>query len=309
MDSCKNGTSESLNSANHIRHAIMKLASYRFYFRDCQDGFINNFLDLLATEKKLYPLGSGKYKSPPTSLIGLGSHNNTKTATGGEWYRAVKQFQLGQISFTDLASSLHFRGKRQHILLKKLLASSKRDMIKNSNVCLDFHEWVWQDNMSTGNSWENIDNWRFKKFDFSTSLASYTTNEDILWKHIWNASKDFITIPLDNSFSNSHAPPSGMHRRNGTDWSPLTLKIINSNSPIIIATDGGKQQDTSVAHTTASVVLGILDIRDDETVLSGEWINRDFIPLVIRGIKLPLTIGTEIATANFGEAIAACMQD
>ena len=308
------GTSSHLNTPNHILNANLKLARYGIYFRDSKDGYINSFLDILAAENKLFPIGSNQYNSPYSALLGSGLDTLLQPATGGSWYKALYKFKRGDYSFKQLADNLGFIGIKSLCRLKKLIARSKECIFDNSNNCINFHEWTWSQDANSSknttninNCWNDASTWKFRRFDLHSIKSLLHSEEDILWQDIWKCCKEHINIDFEHYFqanTNIDEIPDSY-----STWDPIIEEIMISQSPLIVATDGGKQQFADKNCTSASIVLGLLDIRIGESIQSGEWIDRPIIPLIIRGMILPTSIGVNSSSANYGEALAACMQE
>jgi len=85
--------------------------------------------------------------------------------------------------------------------------------------------------------------------------------------------------------------------------------ISQSKSPLLISSDGGHELIPKTASTnsitstltTAAFVISIADVREGETLQSGQWIHRPVIPLLSRASILPPRIGTtpsDIATSE-----------
>jgi len=82
------------------------------------------------------------------------------------------------------------------------------------------------------------------------------------------------------------------------------LKIFHSKSPIIIATDGGHETlSKNIAASSASISICIIDIKDNESIMSRESENREIIPVLIRSCR------AHSSDNNQGEALALCMQE
>jgi len=94
------------------------------------------------------------------------------------------------------------------------------------------------------------------------------------------------------------------------DRGAVLLKIFHSKSTIIIATDGGHETlNENIAVSSASISICILDIKDNESIMSREWENREIIPELIRSCTLPCELGAHNSDNNQVEALALCMQE
>ena len=93
--------------------------------------------------------------------------------------------------------------------------------------------------------------------------------------------------------------------------------ILKSNSPIFISSDGGheifNEKGTSNTNapttTTAAFVISVADIREGETIQSGQWIHRPVIPLLSRASILPSKIGTTPSDIATGELWAFALSE
>jgi len=88
------------------------------------------------------------------------------------------------------------------------------------------------------------------------------------------------------------------------------LAVYNSQSPLLIATDGGHLDSSQSPNvTSASITICILDIKECESLESAEWMNRQVIPFIMRSSILPNHIGVNPSDCNHGEAMAICLQE
>jgi len=69
-------------------------------------------------------------------------------------------------------------------------------------------------------------------------------------------------------------------------------------------------QETYVhTETSSAITICILDIKNNESLASKEWIHRPFIPILARSYILPQKIGAHKSDCNHGEAMAIRLQE
>jgi len=91
--------------------------------------------------------------------------------------------------------------------------------------------------------------------------------------------------------------------------------IFRSKSPIIIATDGSlKNIDTDKnsaqkISNSAFTTMGILNIKEGESITSGEWTTRPITPLLFRISALPNQLGDSDIDISIAECHAFLMEE
>ena len=100
---------------------------------------------------------------------------------------------------------------------------------------------------------------------------------------------------------------------NNYSWVGQCMQFfLKSKSPLIVATDGSHLTQPnleSLAKTTSGFVLCALDIKNDESISSEEWIERPVIPILSRVMILPTNFGTCDSDIAYGEFCALLMAE
>ena len=301
----KNRLSLFLGTNNHIWDAIKKLAKFGFFLRDRNDGIINRILDNLAQTKGWKPVGDKNFQGSSGALLGEGNLELTQAALGSTWYSTVKNFLKG---IWNENQSKYMVGSTGFQIIKSCHNSAKEQTIKDFTSMKSFKEWsvklnpYIKSNPLCKNQWEmhNINNLICNSLPDLEVLDNWNTEDE--WTHCINKIRINPMACLQWTRNNS------FYAKNNRG--AALLRILNSKSPLIIATDGGHEtieDDTPI--TSAAITICILDIRENETLSTREWEKREVIPILIGSCRLPNQIGAHNSDNNQGEALALCMQE
>ena len=299
----KNRISEYLGTRNHVRDAIIKIAKYGIYLRDRKDGLINRILDNIAIKLERMPIGDPDFASNEEVLLGPGVLNLTQTALGSTWHFTIKNLILGIWSEEQ---ARYMVGKEGLDLINNCLElaidQEKSDQLAMTTV----FEWSISKNHYKDNDPMEFQNWEELKIDDST-IDDVIRNINNKWSfdEIWKIGKARIQInPLECINWNRTLPCSK------NNLGEALIKIAESKSPILIATDGGHVEEANCENlTSAAITICTLDIKQNETLESGEWMHRKTIPMIMRSCILPNLIGANPSDCNHGEAMAICLQE
>ena len=106
------------------------------------------------------------------------------------------------------------------------------------------------------NSWSNPTHWKKRSILCAKQEDTTELHKEYKLDDIWNRCQENIAIPfasyLKNNINNTSRISSLYHM--------VTNTILQSQSPILIATDRGKTKSLDSDNTSSAVVLWILDI-------------------------------------------------
>ena len=284
---------------NHAREAIAKLARYGIYVRNSDEEQINEILvEIGKRNKKFLPFNHIDYKDSCTIGIGLGKDTNLQLMYGGPYHSVLKLLQANQWKSSSEISSI-----------TKLLGTSIGHLIEIRNrINLEKHDslvnllsfWEWRntafENVQTIP--EDVDSWKRQSHN-----SDHEDNQDLMHSCLqkcqinWKTHIRLVNNGRDISF-------------NQYSWNGRFLKfLMESKSPMIIATDGSHSTSEQDTKTTSSFVICTLDIKVNETIVSGEWAHRPVIPLLSRSSILPINFGTNESDIAHGESYAILMTE
>ena len=296
-------------SKNHAREAITKLARYGIYIRDSKDGIINNILAKIgSSNKKFVPFNHPNYKDICRSGIGLGNETNIQLMLGGPVHKVIKALKENHWNtdseITKLATNID-------ISIKEILdihSTITTSRISEFQSFFSFWEWKNPSLLPVSNIpshqkyWKLVDfsqipkDFRKKDFNDKDIMNWHIRQTHLNWEHLIRYIPQTKSI-LFNSYT----------------WEGKLLQhIFHGKSPLIVATDGAhteKRANTSEksSATNSNFTLCILDIRENESLSSGEWESRTVIPLLSRVSVLPYEFGTSTSDIAYGEFCAILM--
>ena len=295
---------------NHARDAISKLAKYGIFVRDSKDYIINGIMALLCKESKRFlPLTHPNYKDPCRSGIGLGKIQNTFLMLGGPTHSVLHKLERNNWQESPEIANL---ASKHRISVANLLLK-KRKIQKNNHQEIShffsYYEWRNSKLEALQKIPDNSENWNKKIHDISDNNKNLIQSEyDVIAKCVEKSRLPWKQHIRMNKITNDLLC-------NPYSWEGSCMKfILESKSPILIATDGSHSlSNLSVEHnnihdTTSSFVLCVLDIRDKESLVSGEWAERPVLPIFSRIAILPTNFGqckTDIAYGEFCAFIMA----
>jgi len=290
------------DNKNHARDTISKLARYGIYIRCADEPDINRVLSTLNSNNKSFlSFNHPDYRDKCTLGIGLGKDRNLKLMYGGPIHKILRLLEKnGWKSSSDILEI----AKPYRVAVKTLLKihnDNRQSMINDLARFFSFWEWRNINFQQIECIPSDIDEWEetdFKeiyesegsyKIQDGYSFRSYcTTKSEIAWTS--NVRYDAKTESL---------------LFNPYTWEGKFLRyLMNSKSPILIATDGSHVVSNESSSTSSSFVLCVLDIRENESLHSEEWINRPVIPLLSRISMLPRNFGTSKSDIAHGEFCA-----
>ena len=291
-------------SKNHARDAIAKLARYGIYLRHAKDEVINEILaEIARTSKKFLPFSHKNYKDNCTIGVGLGKERNKELMYGGPTHSILKALEKNNWKTSE---KIGLAAKPFRISIKNLLSIRKNVLGKgNEATALFFNHWEWKNHYFSHIKRipDDIDKW--KSCNFSTLNDGYgsMTNSEFLA----NCTRE------SKIMWNNHARMQGNNSTlafNSYTWEGRFLDfLMNSKSPIIIATDGSHAETEKHRKTSSSFVLCVLDIHKGESLASGNWEHRPVIPILSRTSALPQNFGTCNSDIAHGESCAILMAE
>ena len=291
------------NGFNHAKRAIRKLANYGIHFRDNSDGLTNDILNYFGQNKKYISIGNPLYKNGSSHNIGKGKSSNIEIAFGSSTHEAILALQANNWILNDKVEGLDILSSIKFKDAIRILPVIKHRKIQDISRLFGCWEWLnpdfndlkyivpqqsddWQllpISDAINNNHANID-WSSPEF----SLFQMTKKELCI-----ASPSDFITGP--------NCEYSSLHSKH--KYFDCIQAILQSKSPIIVATDGALRHPKATCDKSVSsaFVICILDIRSSETIKSGEWTHRPAVPLLSRCSLLPNSIGandTDVASAE-----------
>jgi len=289
---------------NHAREAIVKLARYGIYLRNEDEEIINEIMAEIASQSKnIIPFNHINYKDNCTIGIGLGKERNLLLMYGGPTHSILKALERNNWMTSE---SIALEAKPFRISIKKLI-STRNDILGRSleDSASFFNHWEWR--TPTFSRMTRIpeaeDEWRFSNFSPNDAQTKAMTNREFIRK----CTSDYKLM------WQNHVRLTDNHRRllpNPYTWEGKFIDLLlNSKSPLLIATDGSHVETEERRKTSSSFVVCILDIRTDECLQSREWEHRPVIPILSRTSALPQNFGTCDADIAHGEACALLMSE
>ena len=293
---------------NHAREAIAKLARYGLYIRSTEDKVINDVLAEINTSNKLFlPITRAEYKDPCNVGIGLGKEKNTQLMHGGPIHSILR---LLQANHWKQSTQILETAKPFRISVPSLISAHSKIKANNCHDLLSFFSF-WEWNNAHQQSMESIPcqqgHWKFKNLNsvtekrFSDSLDCITNPKS----HLIKVSSISWKINV-RTRANSDELDYNLY-----SWEGRMLKfVMESNSPILIATDGAHFEKGHHRKTSSSFVFCTLDIREGECLETLQWTDRPVLPLFSRNSILPQNFGsckTDIAHGEFNALLMAEM--
>ena len=295
---------------NHALFAIKKLARLGFHFRDQSEETINRIFSHLEKLPRYQAIGSGRYKNGNGPHIGKGKEKNLEIMFGGEIHKILKMLESVNWDQKRFREIYH---KRSPVAIPKLLQMrilSGKEHFNELTSSLSCWQWI-----NTGNHTQmpsQREDWSY--IDVGAAIRrKYPTD---FWKlsdhHILEEAKNILHIPcMNDKNSNMNA--------NHEQYRSLWKNILNSPSPLFIATDGAHSSKNSTPtkkeeeDTSSSFVICIADTNNskesDEGPNDENWIDMPAIPLLCRTANLPSSFGNHDTDIAHGELQAISMQE
>ena len=307
------------NFFNHAKDAIQKLASYGIHFRDSADGIINDILAYFCKMPQYCSIGHSSYSDGNGHNLGLGKACNFDLAYGGVVHEMLLKIRANKWQFNSKLENLDKQCPIKLNKISEILPRVKTKKFKES-VSL-FKCWEWTTEITSHQPVDTSpmatpsirDGWRL--IDIPTNTANDVPNID--WNNrdmdLWECIRKHLLIIKKRDFIFRTASPASVGIQNYNKHSHIFNFIFRSKSPIIIATDGSlreiENEHQKMKHANSAFTMGILHIKDGESIASGEWTDRPFIPLLCRINALPTQIGDSDVDISIAECDAFLMEE
>jgi len=289
---------------NHARDAIAKLAKYGIYIRDSTEEEVNWILSKISSTNNLYrSCTHPEYKDGCNIGIGLGKEKNKELMYGGPTHTIL---QLLQENNWKSSKSIILAAKTFRISVRKLLSFHSEFLeVKNKGFDAFLSVWEWRNKSfkKLQTIPKNCEKWKLyhgalEKKSHTQSLKEYRRKSVKSLEFLWTHHVRLLTSSNNLAF-------------NLYSWEGQFLEfLMQSKSPIILATDGAHGENiNSALKTTSSFVLSVLDIREGETLASRQWETRTVIPLMSRVSILPENFGNSTTDIAHGEFCAFIMAE
>jgi len=297
---------------NHARKNIYKLAGYGIYFQDKEDDIINNILASFNKEHRFASLGTQAHKGGTRYSIGSGKTINQHLAFGDKVYAILKKLQSNKWLFNDEIET----EIKSSCISKKNLANRilkiRKDRFLNIASIFSFWEWINDNECSQRSVSSDAKDWNFVDIPKLIQVKfpqSYINFDDTRIKKEAAILMEIKAWDMPLMETESHYDISNKFQF-------IFEKIINSDSPLLVSTDGAHnifhtKSDTVTpsTETTSAFVLSTCDVRDKESPTTKEWKDRPTIPLLCRATKLPQNIGSTPSDIATGELFAIAMSE
>ena len=295
---------------NHAKASIDKLARYGIFVRDRHDDLVNNILGRLNETNKFPSLGTSIYKDGNKASIGNGKTKNEQLAFGGPIHEILIRWQKDDWKLNDLMqTALHkYKIKMPNLINIKNEAIEDRFM----SIAGIFSYWEWKNNFnfSIRQIPKHANQWTF--IDIPSILKRKFPHTYNLWNEgrIRMEASKLIQMKGWNSCMNKSS-----QLFNTYEYTQHLIKhLFDANIPILISTDGAHsnsfpKDNTKTTSTTSAFVISTCDIREGESIQSGQWKNRPSIPLLSRATELPQMIGNSDSDIATGELYAIALSE
>ena len=288
-------------SLNHIKDACVKLADFGIYIRDSQDGLLNYLIEEARLWKKKFPVGTDGHSNKNTNFLGEGNPELRAFMMGSPYHNLITKFIKHKHSNTTKKFLDSLSCRKNKSLLKYIDSTWKKSLQQKEHDSLQmfhFYEWTYNSNNIQPSEQSN---WTYHNGEMTNRECTESWNIQKIWL---GKAKAFTTINLstDNSkYEKNFTTPK--------KYQQVFTKISNSNSPLIISTDGGLISINDITYATAAISWCLLKIQPCETISDGKWEKRDTIPILQRFCILPQMIGTSKVDISHAELLAFCMQE
>jgi len=288
------------SSMNHVKEAVLKLGKYGIYIRDGDNEICNHALGILSMEKRYAPVGSAAFRDGNTATIGFGKEKLLDLVMGGIIESLINGIIAGK---SEATLKEEHGGKRFPISFKKLskiVERAKHKRFSEVTAAYKFFEWSFSDRAP--NIPMNIEEWKFVDLgnEFKKCFPDSFLDQESGEIEKWCQEKMKINLELENI---------SQHPNHTDTYNAVRTKILDSESPLIIATDGSHKVVGKRNETTAAFVACKLRIEENESVCDGAWEDRMMEPLLARIAILPQKFGLEPTDISHGEALALWLQE
>jgi len=297
----KTGSRLNALTYNHIGDAITKLSHFGLFLRDKKHGLINYLLEGLLNKLQFRPIGFEDFSKTKENFLGKGNAMLGDFVIGGKYHHLANAFiKFKNENNLELLKNATNDKKRlsyiEHLDDIWDLCNSKW-LLDNTDLykCIEWKYSLHDTNPNSSNTWNSI------------SCLANDIDREQTWRSqdIWNSIRNTIELDPDSHVTWTDDSPVPMD-----DYGLIFTMILNSKSPLVIATDGGlKQSKQNLNIASACMTWCLLDIRNDETIQSGEWRNRAVIPILQRLALLPHKLGAIKTDIGHAELLAFCMEE
>ena len=300
---------------NHAWNAINKLAHFGIFFRDHTEYELNKIFVELEKLPKYQSIGSGRFKNGTQPYLGTGRAKNLDIAYGGIIHRILLQLQAAKWNMAEF-EKIH-KVTNSPISIKRLLkirkqvATNSFDELTNYFSCYEWSNLHKSKSIPKETSaWTYIDIGKLIKEKFPNSFWELSKEEICSEAH--------MLLSLENSIIPNNAEIDITDSNLRTD-STIWDQIMDSTSPIFIATDGSHQNienphssitsNNDIHNSTSSFVICQADMGNIYTEKPVDWTHLPCLPLFCRISTLPKSIGTDASNVAHAEAHAIAMQE
>jgi len=283
---------------NHVRDAVQKLGKYGFYLRDRNDELLNYVLGILAKERKYAPVGNAAFRDGNRASIGQGKQHLLTLSMGGKLSEIISNV-IGGMSREDVKTIHPGRLPVSYNKIKSLINQAKRQRFRESTQSFNFWEWSHTEKQpkipTSLNQWKLVNIGEIIKKEFPHTYLDLTSEElsELCYKK--------MKISFENELNSG--------RDNKSEYSTAIRKILDSESPLIVATDGSHAIDGKRRKCTAAFVACKLNIADNESICDNMWEDRAMEPMIARIMAIPQRLGTESSDISHGEGMAFWLQE
>ena len=299
-------------ATNHARNAIWKLAQFGIHLRDGREEELNYVLSEIETSRVKYAsIGDNKYKDGNTWGIGLGKVTNLDLAFGGPIHKAL---QLIDSHDWNVNASLRSQIDKECPIQTKTLLSFHRKIKMNRfreiTSLLSCWEWYNKNGKATSVPTQYPELWTY------VDIGEYIRNIHPL-DYLNLSSKELVQLARKRlqlpwlKYDMETWPASYRDNSLAYSWEQQLLEdILNSGSPLVIATDGSLATHLHSSNDCSSaLVICAFDITSNESIRNGSWENRPTKPLYSRICDNPASLGNSKSDIATGEGMAYLMQE
>ena len=288
---------------NHVKQAVHKLAKYGIYLRDEKSELINFVLSNISRTYKYAPVGNAGYNDGNKATIGVGKKRLLDLAIGGNLEKIVGKILKG----ADRETIRKEFPEKLPVSFDKIVShikTARKRRFQEATQMYKFWEWRYSKQNPTPpsqlNKWERMDASKHIMEKFSNSSYLDLTTEEI-------AKECDEPMRIDLNILDFQKAPD----KDTTKYMEITKCLFDSQSPLLIATDGSHVSNLPrpSATTTAAFVACKLKINPNASIYDGDWEKEGTEPLIARILELPNQIGTERSDIAHGEATAVWLQE
>ena len=282
-------------SVNHVKNAIKKLGRYGIYLRDQTEEVLNYTLSLIARERRYAPVGNAGYKDGNAATIGPGKHHLLDLAMGGSIESIVRKIMKGESEASVKSCSV----KHLPISYKKLekfIMQAKELRFREATRLYKF--WQWSYSKSAPTIPTNIADWEYVDLGHVLRMKYPKSYMELSSTEIAAICEQKMKIDFEEEVSKANST----HK-------DAVCRLLDSESPLLIATDGSHAAKGTHHQTSAAFVACKLKIDENESICDNFWEDRTTEPLIARVMDLPRKFGTEATDISHGECMGLWLQE